>query len=101
MTTFIVERYLPGISLAEAEAMLAREAAAARAMRAEGRAISVLRSTLVEQDEAILSVIEAESELDVTELGERTGKPADRIVPARELATAATGASDQRSEERR
>lgn len=90
MRTFVVERYWPGISIAEAESLLEREAAAAQAMRDEGRFIQVLRSTLVEADETLLSIVEAESEPDVVELGARTGRPADRIVAARDLPTSAS-----------
>ncbi len=82
---FVVERYWPGVSTAEAEAVAGREAALAEAMRDEGRSIRVLRSTLVEDDETLLSFVEAESRADVVELGRRAGAPADRIVTALEM----------------
>lgn len=81
----MVERYWPGISAAEAEAVAAREAALAEAMRNEGGSIRVLHATLVEDDETLLSFVEAESQVDVVELGRRAGAPADRIVTALEL----------------
>lgn len=87
MPTFVLERYLPGVSHAEAEAVLRREAEAAAAMAAAGRAVHVLHATLVEGDESVTSVVEAPSRADVVELGERAGAPADRIVPAVALET--------------
>jgi hypothetical protein len=83
--TFLLERYWPGISRADAEAVIARETTQAETMRAEGRAVRVLRSTLVTSDEVLLSLVEAESELEVAELGRRCGAPADRIVPAEDV----------------
>ncbi len=85
MPTYIVERYWPGVSPEEAETVIARETAVAVAMRAEGKPIRVVRSTLVQEDETLLSLVEAESEQEVAELGSRAGTPADRIVPALEM----------------
>lgn len=82
MPTFIVERYLPGISRTEAEAVMAREALLAEEMTAPGSPIRVLHSTLVEPDETVMSVVEAPSEEHVVELGTRVGAPPDRVVAA-------------------
>jgi hypothetical protein len=86
MPTFVVERYVPGISREQAEAVIAREASLIEAMTAEGRSIRVLHATLVEGDETVISVVEAPLRSDVVELGERSGTPADRVVPAVEMA---------------
>ncbi len=83
--TFVVERYWPGVSVELAEAVIAREASLVAAMSAEGRPIRVLHATLVEGDETVMSVVEALSRADVVELGERSGTPADRVVPAVEM----------------
>jgi len=80
--TFIIERYLPGVTREQAESVLADETLAASTMAAEGRSVKVLHATFVEGDEAVLSVVEAPSRADVVELGNRTGSPADRVVPA-------------------
>lgn len=80
--TFVVERYWPGVSVEQAEAVIAREASLVEEMSAEGRPIRVLHATLVEGDETMMSVVEALSRADVVELGERSGTPADRVVPA-------------------
>lgn len=85
--TFVVERYWPGVSVERAEAVIAREASLVEAMTAEGRPIRVLYATLVEADETVMSVVEALSWADVVELGERSGTPADRVVPARAMET--------------
>lgn len=82
MPTFVVERYVPGISRAQAESVLAAEAALVRELTASGCAIRILHTTYVEADETVLSFVEAPSRADVVELGERVGVPADRIVPA-------------------
>lgn len=86
MPTFVVERYVPGITRAEATRVLAREALLVERMAAEGRSVRVLHATLVEADETMMSVVEAQSRSDVLELGERSGTPADRVVPAVEVA---------------
>lgn len=94
----MVERYWPGVSVELAEAVIARETSLVAAMSAEGRPIRVLHATLVEEDETVLSVVEALSRADVVELGERSGAPADRVVaavamkPAPEHAPGGTGA---------
>lgn len=85
MPTFVVERYVPGISRTQAEAVIAREASLVEEMSAEGRSIRVLHATLVEGDETVMSVVEATSRDDVVELGERSGTPADRVVSAVEM----------------
>ena len=82
MPTFVVERYVPGISRADAEAVILAEARQADAMVSEGRSVRILHATLMEGDEAVMSVVEAPCRDDVVELGERSGAPADRIVPA-------------------
>lgn len=82
MPTFVVERYLPGVSRVQAEAVIRREAEQATAMAEAGRGVRVLHATLVEGDEAVMSVVEAPTRADVVELGERASAPADRIVAA-------------------
>ncbi len=88
-TTFVVERYWPGVTIGMVEAVIAREAALAREMSSEGRSVRVLHTTLVQGDETVISVVAAESEADVAELGARSGRPADRIVPAVRMPRAA------------
>lgn len=88
-TSYLVERYWPGISLRDAEDVLAREAEAARELCREGRPVHVVRTTFVEEDETLLSIVEARAEADVVELGVRAGRPADRIVAAQDLTASA------------
>lgn len=87
MPAFVLERYLPGVSRTQVERVIARDRALAREMAAEGRAISVLHATFVEDDEAVMSVVEAASRQDAVELGDRSGTPPDRVVRAVEVAS--------------
>ncbi|MFN8223492.1 MAG: DUF4242 domain-containing protein [Gaiellales bacterium] len=82
---FVVERYLPGISRAEAEEVIQSEVALAAEMAAAGCGIRVVRATLVEGDETVVSFVEADSREDVVALGRRAGAPADRVVQAVEM----------------
>jgi hypothetical protein len=99
MQTFVVERYWPGVSRDEAALLVAREAEVADAMQCEGRHVRVVRTTLVESDEMLLSVVEARTEDDVAMLGERAGRAVDRIVRARDVVPA--GALTETHERRR
>lgn len=94
MPTFVVERYWPGVSIGAAERVMTREASVARDMNHEGTAIRVVRSTLVQDDETVLSLVEADSEQDVAELARRSGVRADRIVPAQDVLPAGHDADD-------
>ena len=85
MTTFLVERYRPGASEDEIAHVIARDVEVAQAMRGEGKEIRVVSSTFVERDEVVLSVVEAEAEEDVIPLGERSGTPVDRAIPATDV----------------
>jgi hypothetical protein len=95
MPTFVVERYVPGITRAEAMRVLAREALLVERMATEGRSIRVLHATLVEDDETVVSVVEAQSRSDVLELGERSGAPADRVVSAVDVAATERPGSEE------
>jgi hypothetical protein len=83
--TFVVERYVPGISREQAESVLAAEAALVSEMTASGCAIRILHATYVEADETVMSFVEAPSRADVVELGHRSGTPVDRVTPAVEM----------------
>jgi hypothetical protein len=85
MLTFLVERYRPGASEADAAAVIAKDVEIAEIMRREGKEISVISSTFVERDEVVLSVVQAHAEEDVVTLGERSGTPVDRAIPATDM----------------
>ena len=82
VTTFVVERYWPGVSpemLAEA---VARAGGCPSEMGCEGRAVRYVRATLLPNDETVFCLFEAESVEHVAELNERASIPYDRIVGA-------------------
>jgi len=80
---FLVERYLPGVSGAELQAVLDRIAAAAPAMASDG--VTWLRSVLVPGDEACVCTYEARDVGHVDAANRRAGLPIDRIVAAIEI----------------
>jgi hypothetical protein len=78
-STYLVERYWPGVSVEQHEAALARSRGAAEEMRSEGKQIEHVRSTLVPQQETVFCLFEAESSAVVAELNERARFRYDRI----------------------
>ncbi len=82
LSTFLVERYWPGVDLTTLRAALPRLEAAARAMTAEGRRIEHVGSILMPVDEVVFSLIAAADESLVRQLHERADLPADRIAEA-------------------
>ncbi len=83
MTTYLVERYLPGLRAKELRATTARAASAAAELAASGVAIRYLGSTLVPEDEGCLCWFEAESAAVIAAANERAAAPFARIVEAR------------------
>jgi hypothetical protein len=81
-STFLVERYWPGVDLDRLRAALPRLEAAAEAMSAGGRTIAHVGSILMPDDEVVFSLIAADDLSAVGELNERAGLPADRIARA-------------------
>jgi Protein of unknown function (DUF4242) len=81
-STFLVERYWPGVSSAGLEAAVARGRRSAVEMRRAGTRIRYLRSTLVPAEETVYCLFEAIGATDVRELNERAAIPFDRIVEA-------------------
>ena len=89
-TTFLVERYWPGIDLGRLRVMLPRLDAAARTMTAEGTPVEHIGSILMPVDEVVFSLIAADDEGVVRRVNERAGLPVDRIATAIALLTPAT-----------
>ena len=81
-TTFLVERYSPGIDLATLREQLPRMEAVARAMTAEGSPVVHVASILMPVDEVVFSLVEAADERLVRELNDRAGLHVDRIATA-------------------
>lgn len=82
VSTFVAERYWPGVSAALLEAAVARGDRSAEKMRCEGRRIHYVHSTLVPADETVFCFFEAAELQDVVELNKRAGLLFDRIVEA-------------------
>jgi hypothetical protein len=80
--TFLVENYVPGLSVDGLQAVDARVCAEAAKMAREGKAVRVVRSTIVPEDEALLCLLDADSEELVREAYDRAGVTFDRISKA-------------------
>ena len=80
--SFLVEHYRPGITADAFRDAMARVRASAAAMRRDGSLVRCVHATLVPEDEAVLSVIDATSSELVEQLFARAGVRVDRIVSA-------------------
>ncbi len=89
MTTFLVERYWPGIDIATLRALLPRLESVALAMTAEGTPVEHVGSILMPVDEVVFSLFAASDEALVRELNARAELPIDRIAEAIVLMTGA------------
>lgn len=77
MAFYVVERYLPGVSVDELRGALQRLPDAAA-----GTTVRYISSTILTEDEACLCHFEAPSAAAVAEVNGRAGIIADRIVAA-------------------
>src|SRR5262245_4286575 len=87
-STFLVERYWPGIDEPRLRAELPQLERAARAMRAEGLAVVHVGSILMPTDQVVFSLIDAPDETVVREVNERAELRVDRIALAIQVAPA-------------
>ena len=85
-STFLVERYWPGIDEPRLRAALPHLDQAARAMRAEGQAVEHVGSILMPADQVVFTLIDASSEAVVREVNERADMRIDRIAVAIQVA---------------
>src|SRR3954454_21782446 len=81
-STFLVERYWPGIDEATLKAALPRLERAAREMSADGRTVQHVGSILMPLDEVVFTLVVAVSESEVRDLNDRAEMPFDRIAAA-------------------
>ena len=81
-TTFLVERYWPGIDLVALRAAVPRLEAAARAMTDEGSRIEYVGSILMPVDHVVFSLFTASDAAAVRRLNEVADVPVDRIAEA-------------------
>jgi hypothetical protein len=84
-STYLVERYWPGITEPVFRSAHLRLREATEALRREGVEVVHLRSALASGEEAIFSFFEAASPDDVAEANRRGAVPFDRIVPVIEV----------------
>ena len=79
---YLVEHYSPGLTVGGLASWAASVRETAVAMGSEGRAVHYLRSTIVPADEALICVLEADSEELVREVYARAGVPFERLSAA-------------------
>lgn len=84
---YLVERYLPGATHADAASAAERVAVATEQMAAEGFSVRYLGGTFIPADEACFCEFEAPSPEVVERANERAGVPFARILPAVRLST--------------
>jgi hypothetical protein len=82
MGTYMVERYLPGISEEKLRAAIGRVQAAAAQLQAEGIAVRYLDSTFTPEDQCCFCLFAGPSRATVLEANQRAGFPLARIIPA-------------------
>jgi len=75
MATFMVERYIPGVSYAQLTEAVRRTASVAAAMTAEGIPVRYLGSTFLPQEEACFCRFERADADAVRAVNERAGAP--------------------------
>jgi hypothetical protein len=82
MPTYLVERYLPGVSADEVLAAAGRAKETTALMAEEGDTVRYLRSTFLPTEESCFCLFEGPSEDLVRTANERAQIPFDRIVEA-------------------
>lgn len=87
MPTYMVERYLPGVSPEEVLAAAGRAREVTAHMTEEGTPIRYLRSTYLPSEESCFCLFEGASEGLVRRANERAQIPFDRIVEAVHVAS--------------
>jgi hypothetical protein len=85
-STFLVERYWPGIDESRLRAVLPALERAAREMRAEGQSVEHVGSILMPADQVVFTLIAAPSESVVREVNQRADLRIDRIAIAIQVA---------------
>ena len=92
METYLVERYLPGMSSLEMLGAAARAESSSAELRAEGVPVQYLGSMFVPGEESCFCQFEASSAEAVAEVNERAKIPYARILPVLHIRA---GASEQ------
>ncbi len=79
-TTFVVERYWPGVTDEAFAASAAAAREAARSMTTEGKSLRFVDAILVLGEQVVLTVFEADTPATVRDATGRVGLPFDRIT---------------------
>ena len=87
MTTYVAERYLPGITAEQLADAALRAKLATAEMTAEGTPVTYLWSTFLVADQTCYCLFEAPSEHAVRQANDRAAIPYERIVPAVHVAS--------------
>jgi hypothetical protein len=80
--TWLVEQYRPGLDAAALDRLAAHVRSVASDLVRQGATLAYLGTTTVPTDEALLTVIEADSIDDIRSLFQRAGLPPPRITLA-------------------
>ena len=79
---WLIERYMPRAGVEQLRRHVAHMRATVTAFDPAGDHVRIVAVTIVPDDEAVLCVVEAPTEIVVREICERAGVPFDRISPA-------------------
>jgi hypothetical protein len=85
MAVFLVERELPGITMAQLAAAQKTAIRMGKELTAEGRAVRYIRSTFVPGENRCMCLFEAPNPENVREANLRGNIPFSRIVPVEDL----------------
>jgi hypothetical protein len=80
LTTFLLELYVPQADYTAATLSLARLTCAATKLTAEGRAIRVMRTIFVPEDETCYVLVQAATVHAVQDAAKRASLPFERVV---------------------
>lgn len=81
-TNWLIEQYLPNADVDQLRHQVAQMRATVTALDPAGDHVRIVAVTIVPDDEAVLCVVEAPTEVVVREIWQRAGVPFDRISPA-------------------
>ncbi len=79
---WLIEQYLPSADVDQLRRQVAQMRATVTALDPTGDHVRIVAVTIVPDDEAVLCLVEAPTEVDVREVWQRAGGPFDRISPA-------------------
>lgn len=85
MAVYLVDRFLPGITLEQVASAERAAMAMSQTFTANGKPVRYLRSTFVPEEEHCMSLFEARTAKLVQEVNEAAQLPFTRIIEAQEL----------------